>query len=133
MDTLTQDRDLLRTVFCEWQKWPRIAPFQVVPLFDEAQDRYVLLAVGWDEYRRIHRLLAHVEIRQGKFWIEEDNTDEGGIATDLLNAGVPKDRIVSRSSIRRGARWASLRWNRLRTRLGIGRFVFCIKFRRSLR
>lgn len=58
-----------------------------------AHDRYLLLTQGWDGYKRIHGLLAHVDIIGDKFYIQEDNTEEG-IATDLLEAGVPKDKIV---------------------------------------
>ncbi|MBC8101068.1 MAG: XisI protein [Cytophagales bacterium] len=35
----------------------------------------------------------HIELRGGKFWIEYDGTEDG-VATDLLEAGIPKDRIV---------------------------------------
>jgi hypothetical protein len=34
-----------------------------------------------------------VRLCHGKFWIEDDMTEEG-IATDLLQAGVPKEDIV---------------------------------------
>ncbi|HEY3997870.1 MAG TPA: element excision factor XisI family protein [Candidatus Xenobia bacterium] len=37
--------------------------------------------------------MLHVDIRGGKFWIQHDGT-EGGIANDLVEAGVPKDHIV---------------------------------------
>jgi hypothetical protein len=35
----------------------------------------------------------HVDIRDGKFWIEHDGT-EYGIANELVDAGVPKEHIV---------------------------------------
>ena len=35
----------------------------------------------------------HVELRDGKFWVQQDGTQDG-IAMDLVNAGVPKERIV---------------------------------------
>jgi hypothetical protein len=36
---------------------------------------------------------VHVEIKGEKIWVQQDGT-ERGIATDLLAAGIPKDRIV---------------------------------------
>ncbi len=36
---------------------------------------------------------VHIRIKNHKIWIEEDWTEEG-IATDLLNAGVPQSDIV---------------------------------------
>lgn len=51
------------------------------------------MIVGWDGIRRDHGCLVHVDIIDGKFWIQRDGT-EHGIARELLEAGVPKDRIV---------------------------------------
>lgn len=60
---------------------------------DETNDHYLLLNLGWKERRRIWGTSLHVRIRDGKFWIEEDGLEEG-FATDLLEAGVPKEDIV---------------------------------------
>jgi hypothetical protein len=38
-------------------------------------------------------MTVYVRIRDRKFWIEEDWTEDG-IATDLVRAGVPKEDIV---------------------------------------
>jgi len=38
-------------------------------------------------------MTVYVRIRNGKFWIEEDWTEDG-IANDLVRAGVPKEDIV---------------------------------------
>jgi len=94
MDPVESDRALLTRLFAAWQKWPRAeARFEVVRLMDEAHDRYLLLTVGWDGPRRIHNVLVHVDLMDGKFWIQRDNT-EAGFATELMAAGIPKDRIV---------------------------------------
>ena len=37
--------------------------------------------------------MIHVELIKDKIWIQYDGTEEG-IATDLLEAGVPKEHIV---------------------------------------
>ena len=62
-------------------------------LFDDNQLRYVLLRVDWEQEKYIHYLVAHLEIIGGKIWILKDNTEEG-IATDLLEIGIPKEHIV---------------------------------------
>ena len=94
MASVTEDRALLKRLFEAWQRWPRAeAKFKVVPLMDEADNRFVLLTVGWDGPRRIHNVLVHVDIIDGKFWIQRDNTEEG-FATELVAAGVSKERIV---------------------------------------
>ncbi|MBI4675862.1 MAG: XisI protein [Chloroflexi bacterium] len=62
-------------------------------IFDHAADRYLVMSVGWDKAQRIHGALIHIDIIDGKVWIQRDGT-EHGIANDLVAAGIPKDRIV---------------------------------------
>jgi ketopantoate reductase len=62
-------------------------------VFDEANDHYELLHNGWIREHRIHGPVIHVDIRDGKIWIQHDGTPEG-IAEQLVERGVPKDRIV---------------------------------------
>lgn len=61
--------------------------------FDRENDHYFLHTIGWDDTKRIWNTTVYVRIRDGKFWIEIDWTEEG-IATELLAAGVPKEDIV---------------------------------------
>jgi hypothetical protein len=49
--------------------------------------------VGWRGSERIHGTLVHVDITEGRIWIQYDGT-ERGIATELVESGVPRDRIV---------------------------------------
>lgn len=56
-------------------------------------NRIVLMHVGWDRGRRIHGSLVHVDIINGKIWIQRDGTEQG-IARELAQAGVPKEDIV---------------------------------------
>ena len=60
---------------------------------DELHDRYALVTIGWDGDQRISSLLFHVDIIDGTFWIQQDNTEEG-IAVELMAAGIPKEKIV---------------------------------------
>lgn len=62
-------------------------------VFDRARDRYVLMDVGWRGTERIHGALVHVDIIEGRIWIQYDGT-ERGIANELVEAGIPRDRIV---------------------------------------
>lgn len=62
-------------------------------VFDREHDRYLLVMVGWDGRHHVHATLAHVDVIDGKLWIQHDQT-ETGVAPDLVEAGVPRDRIV---------------------------------------
>ncbi len=94
MDPLDRYRDALTKVLAEWERRPRTESslrFEVV--FDRSRDRYLLVAVGWDGCHHVHSTLAHVDVIDGKLWIQHDQT-ETGIAPDLVEGGVPADRIV---------------------------------------
>ena len=54
---------------------------------------YLLFSLGWWERKRIRSFSIYVRIINGKFYIEHDLTEDG-IATELLEAGVPKEDIV---------------------------------------
>jgi hypothetical protein len=62
-------------------------------VIDGSRNQFFLVIEGWDGDRRIHGFLIHVEIRDGKVWVQRDGTEEG-ITDELLAAGIPKDRIV---------------------------------------
>ncbi len=62
-------------------------------MFDREKDSYLLYVVGWNNRGRIHGINMHIDIINGKIYIQHDSTEEG-IATDLELAGVPKSDIV---------------------------------------
>ncbi len=62
-------------------------------MFDRDSDRYLLMIVGWEGVRQVHGCIIHVEIIDDKIWIHRDGTEDG-IAGELLEAGIPKERIV---------------------------------------
>lgn len=62
-------------------------------LFDEANDSYAIISEGWNGEERIHNIVIHLEIINGKVWIQADNTDVV-IARELESQGIPKSDIV---------------------------------------
>ena len=62
-------------------------------IFDRQRGRFALITFGWDDEERVHHPLAHIDIIDGKLWIQTDNT-EHGIAPELVRAGIPKSVIV---------------------------------------
>lgn len=94
MDPLDTWRDALERILTAHTMVP-YANAQAVTevVFDRARDRYVLMDVGWRGAERVHGALVHVDIIEGRLWIQYDGT-EHGIANELVEAGVPRDRIV---------------------------------------
>ena len=63
-------------------------------VFDTVNDRYLIMSIGWKQPTyRLHFCLVHVDIRDGKIWIQRDGTEDG-IAYDLEEAGIPKSDIM---------------------------------------
>ena len=62
-------------------------------IYDEAKGHYELMRVGWRDTRRLHGIVLHADVRNGKVWIQHDGTEDG-IADELLEAGIPKEHIV---------------------------------------
>ena len=73
--------------------FPEVVTMSAKTVFDEQSDVYLVIVEGWQDVRRLHGCLVHLEIKEDKIWVQQDGT-EHGVATDLLAAGAPKDRIV---------------------------------------
>jgi hypothetical protein len=94
MDPLTHDREMLEKVLTEYARIPFYrSDVERQTIFDRTRDHYLVMLVGREGIRRVHGCLIHVDIINGKFWIQRDGT-EYGIARELLDSGVPKSRIV---------------------------------------
>jgi hypothetical protein len=61
--------------------------------FDREHGQFLLIDEGWEGIRRVHSAWAHVEVTEERVLIHEDGT-EVGIASLLMRAGIPQDRIV---------------------------------------
>jgi XisI protein len=94
MDTLDTYRQIIENVLIEYTTIPyAYGDIQTEAIFDRKNDRYVLMNVGWDSGKRVHGSLVHIDIINGKVWIQRDGT-EHGVAKELVKAGIPKDHIV---------------------------------------
>jgi hypothetical protein len=69
------------------------ADIQNQAVFDREKNRYLVVSSGWQGLKRVYSSLLHVDIIDGKLWIQCDNT-EHGIAHDFLDAGVPREDII---------------------------------------
>ncbi len=66
---------------------------QAEMIFDTERDRYQLVYVGWRDSKRVYGVVLHVDIIDGKIWVQQDGT-EVGIANKLVELGVSKEDIV---------------------------------------
>ena len=93
MATLDTYREYIQDLMIQrannvWDK--RIMPETI---FDRERDHYQLVYVGWQGALRVYGVVLHVDIIDGKIWVQQDGT-EAGIANQLVELGVPKQDIV---------------------------------------
>lgn len=94
MDKLTHYRQLVQDVLQEYGALkPSYGDVEMELIVDTTRDHYQLLSVGWNNLERIHGTLLHIDIRDGKIWIQHDGTEEG-VANRFVEQGVPRSDIV---------------------------------------
>ncbi len=95
MDKLDWYRQLIRESLMERAKSRSPNdPVKSETVFDRESDRYQLVSVGWkDSNTRIYGCVLHVDIIDGKIWVQHDGTEDA-IAEQLVAKGVPKQDIV---------------------------------------
>jgi hypothetical protein len=94
MAALERDQDLLESVLCGFARsYADAGRLRTLTVFDRERGQFLLMNEGWDGYKHIEQVWVHVEFRDGKFWVQQDGTREG-VAVELVNAGIPRERIV---------------------------------------
>jgi hypothetical protein len=94
MDRLAQYRQWVRQVIEEYSQYkPTYGEVELETILDSDRDHYQLVSVGWNQYQRVHGSILHLDIRDGKIWVQYDGTEEG-IANRLVELGVPQQDIV---------------------------------------
>ena len=94
MDRIATYREIVKRIIKEYAALkPSYGDIEVETIFDDAHGHYEMAYAGWDEWRRIHGAVIHVDIRDSKVWIQHDGTEDG-IANELLQAGIPHEHIV---------------------------------------
>jgi hypothetical protein len=94
VENLEHYRQIVEQILLEYAAIPYAhGEIATEAIFDRQRDRYLLMDVGWDRGQRVYDPMIHVDIINGKFWVQEDNTDQP-VALELVRAGVPKENIV---------------------------------------
>ncbi|QIR39223.1 XisI protein [Tolypothrix sp. PCC 7910] len=94
MDKLTFYRQCIQELLTEYSKVPPInEDIEAQRIFDTENEHYQILNVGWDKHRRIYNCVMHLDIKNGKIWIQRNQTDKL-LADELVAMGVPKQDII---------------------------------------
>ncbi len=94
MDKLTFYRQYIKELLTEYSKCTPInGEIEVQTIFDTEHDHYQIVDLGWDKHRRIYNCIMHLDIKDGKIWIQRNQTDRL-IAEELVVMGISKQDII---------------------------------------
>jgi hypothetical protein len=94
MGQLDKYRAIVRRLIEEYANYtPAHGDIRTEAVVDTEHDHYEVMEVGWDGKRRVHGSIIHIDIRDGKVWIEYNGTD-AEIGEELVAAGIPRQDIV---------------------------------------
>ena len=95
MDKLEKYRNIIENILTEHANQPySYGEIRSQTVFDRNRDQYLLVDIGWNNKNfRVHGALVHIEIIDGKFWIQYDGIEDS-VTAELELAGVPKSDIV---------------------------------------
>lgn len=95
MDKLKQYKKILKEVFtCQTAD-----PFSNAPtleqqlIINKEESQFIVMVIGWMEEEYKHFSLLHVQLKDGKVWLHQNNTDED-IGAILEKKGIPKSEMV---------------------------------------
>ncbi|NJO94336.1 MAG: XisI protein [Hydrococcus sp. RM1_1_31] len=81
----------------EYGKDPPInGKIEVEVVFDKERDRYLVIDLGWDRDCRVYNCFMHLDIKEGKIWIQRNQTDTS-IAEELVQRRRSRASSAARS------------------------------------
>jgi hypothetical protein len=94
MDTLDQWRGIIEKSLQYYADIPySYGDVKTYVVTSQDRNHFMLMHEGWENNRRVHGCVVHIEIRDEKIWMHYDGIEDS-ITEDLVAAGVPKDHIV---------------------------------------
>ena len=94
MDRIEQYRTVVTRILEEFRD--RVSsgdPIRYQLVKDVQNGHFLLICCGWEGHRYTYQTIYHIDIIDGKIWVQFDATDRP-IVQELLAAGIPKTDIV---------------------------------------
>lgn len=94
MDNLEKYENIIESILQKYATIPyRYGDITTFVIVSQDRKHFLLMDEGWQDDLRVYGVITHVEIRKDKIWIQREGIEEG-ITSELLEAGIPKDKIV---------------------------------------
>ena len=96
MDKIREYQKILLNYMEEYTSMYRENPnpkMETQVLADREHNHFQVQRVGWQGSKYYHYCLFHFDIKDGKVWIQKNNTEEL-IGDELIKRGIPKEDII---------------------------------------
>lgn len=94
MDRVEQYRGYIKQLLTEYASYKSLnKTIERQFVCDTENDHYQIVNMGWDGNRRLYGCTIHIDIKNGKIWIQHNMT-EIDLAEELVRLGVSKEDIV---------------------------------------
>jgi hypothetical protein len=93
MDRLNHYRQSICQFLNQYAEAWRGQDIETQLILDTERDHYLLLRVGWDGEKRVNHAVFQFDIKDGKIWLQENNTDVE-LDKDFEEMGISKKEIV---------------------------------------
>jgi hypothetical protein len=95
MERLEHCRQAIQSLLfsCAQSEPPPDSGIETQVICDRDRDHYPLVSLGWQGQRRFYSCLMHLDIKDGRIWIQRNQTDRL-IAQELVTLGVPREDLI---------------------------------------
>lgn len=95
MDTQLRYQSIIKSVLQNHANYRATLPdgYASQVIFDDERGQYLVLDIGWNGDKYLHATPIHLSLIGDKVWVQYDDTEEG-VVTDLMKAGIPREKIV---------------------------------------
>jgi hypothetical protein len=94
MEKVNRYRQIVRSLVEGYAgRSPSDGQVDTYPVIDPVGDHYLAVQTGWDQRRRVQGAFLHLDIIDGKVWVQFNGTDQR-IAEELVRSGIPREDIV---------------------------------------
>jgi hypothetical protein len=95
MDKITTYQQIILALLEEYSAIPNAYPTELRDqiVADTVRNHFQLVSLGWEGARFVYEVVFHLDIVNGKIWIQQNNS-EADLAAELVERGVSKSDIV---------------------------------------
>lgn len=94
MDRMKQQQESVTELITRFASYkPAFGDVEMQAITDHEHGHYQVMSIGWEKEERVHDCVMHIDIKDGKIWIQHNATDVD-IAEELVEQGLSKAEIV---------------------------------------